>query len=62
MAAALFLASTSAMAQASYVDKEGNEYQFKKHLFLNLEGGAQYTFGEAKFKDLISPNVQLGLG
>ena len=45
MAAALFLASTSAMAQASYVDKEGNEYQFKKHLFLNLEGGAQYTFG-----------------
>lgn len=61
-AALLMLGSTSAMAQATYTDKEGNEYQFKKHLFLNLEGGAQYTLGEAKFKDQISPNVQFGLG
>ena len=61
-AALLVLGSTSAMAQATYTDKEGNEYQFKKHLFLNLEGGAQYTLGEAKFKDQISPNVQFGLG
>ena len=51
-----------AMAQATYTDKDGNEYTFKKHAFLDLQGGAQYTLGEAKFKDLISPNVQLGLG
>ena len=51
-----------AMAQATYTDKDGNEYTFKKHAFLDLQGGAQYTLGEAKFKNLISPNVQLGLG
>ena len=51
-----------AMAQASYTDKDGTEYTFKKHAFLDLQGGAQYTLGEAKFGDLISPNVQLGIG
>ena len=61
-ASALLLGATSAMAQATYTDKEGNEYQFKKHAFLDLQGGAQYTLGEAKFGDLISPNVQFGLG
>ena len=53
---------TAAMAQATYTDKDGNEYTFKKHAFLDLQGGAQYTLGEAKFGDLISPNVQLGIG
>ena len=61
-AALLALTSTAAMAQATYTDKEGNEYTFKKHAFLDLQGGAQYTLGEAKFGDLISPNVQLGIG
>ena len=61
-AALLALCSTAAMAQATYTDKEGNEYQFKKHAFLDLQGGAQYTLGEAKFGDLISPNVPIGLG
>jgi hypothetical protein len=61
--AALVLGGSSlAHAQATYTDKDGNEYQFKKHLFLDLQGGAQYTLGEAKFGDLLSPNVQLGLG
>ena len=54
--------STAAMAQATYTDKDGNEYTFKKHAFLDLQGGAQYTLGEAKFGDLLSPNVQLGIG
>ena len=54
--------STAAMAQATYTDKDGNEYTFKKHAFLDLQGGAQYTLGEAKFGDLFSPNVQLGIG
>ena len=60
--AMLAMGATNAMAQATYTDKEGNEYQFEKHAFLDLQGGAQYTLGEAKFGDLLSPNVQLGLG
>ena len=54
--------SASAMAQATYEATDGTKYEFKKHAFLNLGGGVQYTLGEAKFGDLISPNVQLGLG
>ena len=62
VATLMILSTTAAMAQATYTDKDGNEYTFKKHAFLNLQGGAQYTLGEAKFKDLISPNVQVGIG
>ena len=62
LAAALLMLSSAAMAQATYEAADGTKYEFQKHMFLNLEGGAQYTLGEAKFKDLISPNVQLGLG
>ena len=62
IAAVLLTFSASAMAQATYTAADGTKYEFQKHLFLNLEGGAQYTLGEAKFKDLLSPNVQLGLG
>ena len=62
LAGALMMFSVAASAQATYTAADGTKYEFKKHLFLNLEGGAQYTLGEAKFGDLISPNVQLGLG
>ena len=62
LAAALMSVSSAAMAQATYTDSEENVYTFQKHWFLDLQGGAQYTLGEAKFGDLISPNVQLGLG
>ena len=62
LAGMLLLFSASAMAQATYTAADGTKYEFKKHAFLNLQGGAQYTLGEAKFGDLISPNVQLGLG
>ena len=47
---------------ATTVSAQDVEYQFKPHMYLDLQGGAQYTLGEAKFKDLISPNVQVGLG
>ncbi|MBR4730256.1 MAG: OmpA family protein [Prevotella sp.] len=62
LAAMLLAFSTSAMAQATYEAADGTKYEFQKHAFLNLEAGAQYTLGEAKFSKLISPNVQLGLG
>ena len=47
---------------ATTVSAQEVEYQFQPHMYLDLQGGAQYTLGEAKFKDLISPNVQIGLG
>ena len=62
LASAMLALGTSAMAQATYTDKDGNEYQFKKHFFLDIQGGGQYTLGEAKFKDLLSPNIQGAIG
>ena len=47
---------------ATTVSAQDVEYKFKPHFYLDLQGGAQYTLGEAKFKKLISPNVQVGLG
>ena len=58
----LAVGAVTANAQATYTDADGVKYEFQKHLFLNLQGGAQYTLGEAKFSKLLSPNVQLGLG
>jgi len=43
-------------------DHQEATQKFKSHAFINLQGGAQYTLGEAKFKDLISPNVQAAIG
>ena len=57
-----FAGTLSANAQATYEAADGTKYEFQKHAFLNLEAGAQYTLGEAKFSKLISPNIQLGLG
>ena len=62
LAAMLLSFSATAMAQATYEADDGTQYEFQKHAFVNVEAGAQYTLGEAKFKDLLSPNVQLGLG
>ena len=61
-ASALMAGTATSMAQASYTDKDGNEYQFKKHFYLDIQGGGQYTLGEAKFKDLLSPNIQGAIG
>ena len=38
---ALMAGTATSMAQATYTDKDGNEYTFKKHAFLDLQGGAQ---------------------
>lgn len=51
--------SGSASSMAQTVEPK---YEFQKHVFLDLQGGAQHTLGEAKFGDLISPNAQIGLG
>ena len=49
MASAMLAMGTAAMAQASYTDKDGNEYQFKRHWFLDIQAGGQYSVGEASF-------------
>ena len=67
LVAALAFASLSATAQTKKVvdrvdqrtvqelDHQDVTTKFKSHAFITLQGGAQYTLGEAKFKDLISP-------
>ena len=62
MAVALLGISSVSIAQNTYTDVDGNVYNFQKHWFVDVQGGAQYTLGEAKFGDLLSPNVQLGIG
>lgn len=62
IAAALLFVSGSAMAQSTYTAADGTEYEFNKHAFITVGGGLQYTLGEAKFGDLLSPNFQLGVG
>lgn len=62
LAVALLAVCSTAMAQATYTDAEGTRYEFQKHWFMNIEGGVQYTRGEAGFSKLLSPNFQLGLG
>ena len=62
MAAALLGFSSASIAQNTYTDVDRNVYNFQKHFFVDVQGGAQYTLGEAKFGDLLSPNVQLGIG
>ena len=39
IASAMLALGTSAVAQATYVDKDGNEYQFKKHFSPDIRGG-----------------------
>lgn len=62
IAAAMLLVSGAVMAQSTYKAADGTEYEFNKHAFITLQGGMQYTLGEAGFSDLLSPNFQLGVG
>lgn len=56
LAAALMVSGLTASAQ------ETERVEFNHHWFLQLQGGAQYTLGEADFGKLISPNAQLSVG
>lgn len=42
--------------------KDITTYSFNPHWFIQLQGGAQETLGEAKFMDLVSPTAQIELG
>lgn len=52
----------SAQGQKYVIDEVKSYTVFKKHAYLQLQGGAQHTLGEAKFMDLVSPNAQIALG
>ena len=48
---------------ASAQEQKGTtEYVFEPHWYIQLQAGGQYTTGEAKFGDLISPTVQGAVG
>ena len=66
MLCALVLLS-AAPVWAQQAGDDGVEYvyeevEFRPHLFLEAGVGAQYTLGEARFKDQLSPNAQIALG
>ena len=42
--------------------QETERVEFNHHWFLQLQGGANYTLGEADFNKLISPAAQIGIG
>lgn len=50
------------MVQAQNQPTEQVEYTFQPHWFIQLQGGAQETLGEAKWTDLITPTVQGSVG
>lgn len=56
---AIALATVCIPAMAQETEEK---VEFKPHAYLQLQGGAGYTLGEAKFKDLISPAAALSFG
>ncbi|MFA5555411.1 MAG: OmpA family protein [Phycisphaerae bacterium] len=58
---ALALLPMVSFAQEREIKEEGKTY-FKPHAYLQLQGGAAHTIGEADFKDLISPAAAVNLG
>lgn len=57
---ALLIAATAVSAQEQCGPK--TVYDFNPHWYVQGQIGGQYTLGEIKFKDLVSPNAQLGVG
>lgn len=58
---ALVLIPMVSFAQEREVKEEGKTY-FKPHSYLQLQGGAAHTIGEADFMDLISPAAAVNFG
>ena len=47
---------------ASAQNEAKTEYVFTPHWYVQAQIGGQYTLGEISTKDLLSPNIQLGVG
>ncbi|MDO4196084.1 MAG: OmpA family protein, partial [Prevotellaceae bacterium] len=54
---ALFAVSLNAGAQS-----QKETVEFNPHWYFDGKVGGQYTLGDAKFMDLLSPNAQVGIG
>ena len=54
------LAATALPSAAQ--EQAGGRDGFHPHAYIQAQGGAQYTLGEASFGDLISPTAQLAVG
>ena len=57
----LLMVPALGFAQQREIKEEGKTI-FKPHAYLQLQGGAAHTIGEAEFMDLISPAAALNLG
>ena len=51
-----------ALSVSAQEQKGTTEYVFEPHWYLQLQGGAQYTTGEADFGKMISPTIQGAVG
>ena len=60
LSAALLAGAMTASAQEQPAAK--TVYDFNPHWYVQAQIGGQYTLGEVKFKELVSPNAQVGLG
>lgn len=62
MKAIKFLLVAAFALFASVASAQKNTYEFVPHWYTQVNGGVQYTYGEASFSKLLSPNAQLGFG
>ena len=64
LSAALMLnvSNLFAQEQQELKIKEPGRTEFEKHWFMQIQGGAAHTIGEAKFDKLISPAAALNFG
>lgn len=63
LSAALMLNFSNSFAQEQELKiKEPGRTEFEKHWFMQIQGGAAHTIGEAKFDKLISPAAALNFG
>ena len=52
----------AAMTASAQEPEAKTVYDFNPHWYIQGQVGGQYTLGEVKFKDLVSPNAQLAVG
>lgn len=60
LSAALLATTMTVSAQEQPAAK--TVYDFNPHWYVQAQIGGQYTLGEVKFKELVSPNAQVALG
>lgn len=60
LSAALLATTMTVSAQEQPAAK--TVYDFNPHWYVQAQIGGQYTLGEVKFKELVSPNAQVGVG